>query len=118
MRPTPTGGIPIGGACHGDQLRSCGLCAPVVSVRPIPVISPVVASYPGPDTSASPPFTLKVKTHGPEGAIAVMEGSTELIDATQVFTVGSLMKSTEITCELPSESYTLIGTEKGLPAVA
>src|ERR1700722_6531442 len=44
-RPTP-GVVPTGGNCQGDQLKFCGLCAPLVMAIWIPVMSPVVGSEP------------------------------------------------------------------------
>src|SRR6185369_7985350 len=84
----------------------------------MPEIRPVAASYPAPETLSKPPLGLKVNTHGPDGVTAVMVGSLLLIEASHVFAVACLVKVAEMTCALPSESYTLTGTANLLPTAA
>src|SRR5207253_10206938 len=86
MRATPTGGVPVGAVCQGDQSIFCGLCAPLLKVRPIPSIKPLAVLYPVPLTESSPPLELNLNDQGPDGAIAVTAGSVDVIFASQVLT--------------------------------
>src|SRR5690349_7849490 len=103
MRATPTGGVPIGAVCQGDQSSFCGLVAPLLKVRPIPSIKPFAVLYPVPVTVSSPPVALNLNDQGPAGSIPVTAGSVDEIEASQVLT-SDLVNVAEITCELPSES--------------
>src|SRR5260370_34647027 len=116
-RPTPTGGVPVGAICQGDQFTFCGLVAPLPNVSPIPSIKPFAVLYPVPLTVSSPPLGLNLNDHGPAGLIPVTAGSADEIEASHVLT-SDLVNVAETTCALPSESYILIGTEKVLPTEA